>query len=136
MDEMELRTKNLETIQAFLQCRGPERGKTRAPLFAEGAVKEMELPIPGQHVLQQQSAFDWLKESAEFCPIWGFYEAQIYQCADPNLFLVKAVGRGDAALGPNPMEVLIRYYIVEFHMQDGKITLIRETYNPCEIWHL
>lgn len=134
MSDQEKRAKNLAALEAFLRCSGPERGVTRVPYFAEGGLKEMELPIPEKPVLQQQDGLEWVTESAKRFPIWGFYEPTIYQCGDPDLFLVKCVGRGNGDFGFGEA-YYIKYYLNEVHMKDGKITLFRETYNPCEEWH-
>ncbi len=131
MDKQALRDQNLETIKAFLALGGPERGQARAPLFTQDAVKEMALPGQAPMV---KSAATWLAESAREVPEWAFYENEIYQTDDPNVFLVKSVGRGNA-LFTGEAAVYINYYINEFVMDSGKIKRFRETFNPCEKYH-
>lgn len=132
MEDNALRAKNLETIHAFLACRGPERHKGRAPLFTADATKEMY--HPDMDKLTKNPAGEWLVESSAMVPEWGFYENQIFQTSDPNLFLVKSIGRGNA-LFSGEKEVYINYYINEFLMEDGKIKRFRETVNPCAKYH-
>lgn len=134
MQHQEIREKNLETIRRFLACTGPERGITRAPLFTADARKEMELDIDGKKELQDITASEWLELSAKMFPEWGFYENTIFQCEDPNVFLVKSRGKGYWLKDGEQLPV-DRFYINEFVMQDGLICRFRETANPCEALH-
>lgn len=126
------RTKNLETVRRFLSCKGPERRQTRLPLFTPDGCKQMHMRINGKDILQNQPAVQWLEESANLVPEWGFYENQIFQTEDPDLFLVKSIGRGNSEFRDCPgLNVYINYYINEFRMQEGKIRCFRETVFPC-----
>jgi len=135
MNDKELREKNLKTIYAFLECKGPERKYTRAPLFTPDGRKEMELRIEGKVILQNETAQEWLDSTAEMFPDWGFYDNTIFQCDDPNVFLVKSNGRGHQVLNGETTPVN-SFYINEFLMEDGKIKRFRETLNPCEKLHV
>ena len=69
-------------------------------------------------------------------PEWGFYENRVFQTEDPNLFLVKSIGRGNSQFRGCPgLSVYINYYINEFQMQEGKIRCFRETVFPCARLH-
>lgn len=134
MSNEALRAKNLETIRQFLECKGPERRITRAPLFTPDGRKEMELRIEGKVILQDQPFQEWLDTTAEMFPDWGFFDNTIFECEDPNLFLVKSNGRGHQVMNGETTPVC-SYYINEFLMEDGKIKRFRETLNPCEKLH-
>lgn len=131
MEQKNIRNKNVETICKFLECTGPDRGSSRAPLFTSDARKEMELNIHGKKELQNISVSEWLELSAQMFPEWGFYENTIFHCEDPNIFLVKSRGKGYQLKGDNRISV-DRFYINEFIMRDGLICRFRETANPCE----
>lgn len=134
MDNKELRAKNLETIYKFLECKGPERKYTRAPLFTPDGRKEMELRIGDQVIMQDVPFQEWLDGTAEMFPDWGFFDNVIFQTEDPNLFLVKSNGRGHEV--HDGVETPVNsFYINEFLMEDGKIKRFRETMNPCEKLH-
>lgn len=135
MDNEALRKKNLETIYKFLECKGPERRITRAPLFTPDGRKEMELRIGEKVIMQDQPFQQWLDETAEMFPDWGFYDNTIFQTEDPNIFLVKSNGRGCEVHGGVSTPVS-SFYINEFLMEDGKIKRFRETLNPCEKLHI
>jgi phenazine biosynthesis protein len=132
MNNDQIRETNLATIRKFLDCGGPDRARQRQPLFAEQATKEMDMPESGGP--SSVRAADWLVQSAEFVPDWAFYENQIFQTDDPNLFMVKSVGRGNAKFS-GELAVYINYYINEFLMENGLIKRFRETFNPFERLH-
>lgn len=135
MSNEELRQKNLETIYKFLECKGPERRITRAPLFTPDGRKEMELRIGDQVIMQDQPFQEWLDGTAEMFPDWGFYDNTVFQTENPNLFLVKSNGRGHQVMDGVSTPVN-SFYINEFLMEDGKIKRFRETMNPCEKMHV
>ena len=131
MTEKEIREKNLETIEAFLKCAGPERGIQRAPLFAPGGRKEMMLTIEGKTQFQDVPFEEWLSSTTDMFPNWGFYDNVIFETKDPNIYLVKSHGVGEMILD-GVSHPYSNYYINEFRMEDGKIKLFRETINKCE----
>lgn len=138
MNNEELRKRNLETIKYFLSLRDKERGKLRKPLFTDDG--RIELCIPGKSQVYNPTAEDWCSSMDSTFPVWGFYEPEFFETEDPNKFLVDAVGRGklyypDGSGRGVPQEI---NYILEFVMENGKIKLFREIFNPCKggnIWN-
>ena len=129
-DDM-LRTMNRETIKKFLECRGPERGKMRAALFAQGATQEIAMPGNGGFEYRVTPVQEWLDSTAVSFPEWGFYDNMIFETDDPNIFLVKSHGMG-AMVKDGVSQPVEHFYVNEFRMKDGKIVMFRENPNPCE----
>ncbi len=126
-----LRTLNLKTIREFLECRGPERGKQRAPLFAPGATQEIAMPVGGGFEYKVTPVQEWLDSTAISFPEWGFYDNMIFETDDPNIFLVKSHGMG-AMVEQGVSHPVEHFYVNEFRMDNGKIVMFRENPNPCE----
>lgn len=131
MGNEELRKKNRETIEKFIQCRGPERGILRAPLFIKDATQEIAMPVENGFEYRVTPVQEWLDSTAVSFPDWGFYDNIIFETEDPDIFLVKSHGKGTMVQNGKPVPVE-HYYINEFRMENGKIKMFRETPNPCE----
>jgi hypothetical protein len=131
METSALREKNRNTVKAFLELRGPDRGPRRAVMFAPDSKVEMFLR-DGAHLDMDGKA--WCMATPDIFPIWGFYEATIYETPDdPNSFLVPAVGRGKvfAPGGEGPGHDCEIWYVLLFELEDGMIKLFRETVDYC-----
>ena len=131
MTNENLREKNLETVKKFLECRGPLRGVSRAPLFCEGATQEIGFPTGKGFEYRKTPCEEWLTSTAESFPDWGFYDNMIFQTEDPNIFIVKSHGVGHMVEDGKQIPVE-HFYVNEFRMKDGLIEMFRETPNPCE----
>lgn len=130
MDDAALRATNRATVEAFLELRGPDRGRHRVPLFAEDSRVEMFV-ASGAHL--DLDGRQWCLSTPYTFPEWGFYEATIFEGPDPRTFLVPAVGRG-RIYGPGttgPGYDVELWYILLFELEDGEITLFRETVDYC-----
>ncbi|MFT3776787.1 MAG: PhzA/PhzB family protein [Ottowia sp.] len=131
MDNSALRAKNRKTVEAFLELRGPDRGPKRAVMFAPDS--KVELWVRDGAYLDVNGR-EWCMGTPDTFPIWGFYEATIYETADdPNSFLVPAVGRGQvfAPGGKGPGHDVEIWYVLLFELHDGMITRFRETVDYC-----
>lgn len=131
MDDNALREKNRKTVEAFLELRGPDRGAKRAAMFADDSRVEMFVR-DGAHL--DLDGKEWCMATPDTFPIWGFYEAVIYETpGDPGSFLVPAVGRGKvfAPGGKGHGYDCEIWYILLFELEDGLITLFRETVDYC-----
>lgn len=132
MNDSTLKAKNRAVVEAFLELRGPDRGPKRAEMFAERSKVEMFIHM-GEGGTLDLDGREWCFDIPDTFPEWGFYEASIYEGEDPNSFLVPAVGRGKVyapgVSGPgHDVEI---WYILCFELEDGKITLFRETVDYC-----
>ena len=131
MTNDQLRKQNRETIERFLECRGPQRGILRAPLFAEGATQEIAMPGSNGFEYRVTPVQEWLDSTAVSFPEWGFYDNMIFETEDPDIFIVKSHGKGAMVKGGKSCPVE-HFYVNEFRMENCKIKLFRENPNPCE----
>ena len=131
MTNDQLRKQNRETIERFLECRGPQRGILRAPLFVEGATQEIAMPGSNGFEYRVTPVQEWLDSTAVSFPEWGFYDNMIFETEDPDIFIVKSHGKG-AMVKDGKSCPVEHFYVNEFRMENGKIKLFRENPNPCE----
>lgn len=128
MNNAALKVKNRKVVDAFLELSGPDRGPKRAEMFADDSKVEMFIRM-GEGGQLDLDGKEWCLDTPDTFPIWGFYEMTVYESDDPNSFLVPAVGRGKvfAPGGKGPGYDVAIWYILCFELEDGKITLFRET---------
>ncbi len=135
MSDKVLRKKNREVIELFLQCNGPTRDITRGALFSENAVQEIAFPGPNGFEYRRTLVKEWLPASVAGFPEWALYDNMIFETDDSGIFLVKSRGMGYQMVNGEKIPIE-HFYINEFRLEDGKITLFRETPNPAEEFNM
>lgn len=134
---LELRAKNLATVEEYFTYKGMDRGANRLRLWSESdclfelTYTESDKPrqFVGRAALEEKESVSNL---AMF-PDWGFEVLEIHQTDDPGYFIVECIGRGVLLQDGKEPSYYQNHYLIDFELDDGKIKNLREVHNPCNL---
>ncbi|MEU6711273.1 PhzA/PhzB family protein [Nonomuraea sp. NPDC046802] len=128
-----LRKKNRATVEKYMNTRGQERLR-RHLLFTEDGVGGLwtndtgrPIAIRGRDRLGEHAVW-----SLQCFPDWVWYNIEIFETQDPNVFWVECDGTGLIRFPGYPEGHYQNHFLHSFHLEDGQIKLQREFMNPNE----
>jgi phenazine biosynthesis protein len=130
--DVDLRRKNRETVEAYLDQISGEKRLTRHKLFTEDGSAGLWTTETGEPIVI--SGIDKLakhaKWSLECLPDWRWYNIEIFETQDPNRFWVECDGEGKIIFPRHPVGHYRNHFMHYFRLSDGKIVEQREFMNP------
>jgi ketosteroid isomerase-like protein len=126
------RRRNRDVVAKYLAARGEQR-LTRHLLFAEDGVGGLwtsesgePIVIRGRDRLAAHGAW-----SLGCFPDWAWYNVQIFDTQDPDIFWAECDGAGKIIFPGYPEGFYRNHFLHSFEFEDGKIKRQREFMNPC-----
>ncbi|GLZ02068.1 PhzA/PhzB family protein [Actinoplanes sp. NBRC 103695] len=131
-DDAELRRRNRDVVARYLEMTEGEARRSRHELFADDAIGGLwttdtgtPAAVRGKERLGAMAAW-----SLECFPDWRWTNMHIYETQDPNHFWVECDGEGQILFPDYEPGHYVNHFIHSFHLDDGKITEMREFMNP------
>jgi phenazine biosynthesis protein len=130
--DAELRRSNRTIVETYLSARGEQR-LTRHLLFAEDGAGGLWTTESGHPIVIHGR--DRLRDhgiwSLTCFPDWTWYDIQIFETQDPNVFWAECEGEGKILFPGYPEGFYRNHFLHSFHFENGKIKQQREFMNPC-----
>ncbi len=131
-DEVDLRSRNRATVVQYMEDIEGERRLRRHRLFAEDGSAGLMTTDTGKPIIM--TGKDRLEKhgawSLKCLPDWVWYNVQIYETQDPNIFWVECDGRGHILFPGYGKRWYENHFLHFFRLRDGQIVEQREFMNP------
>jgi hypothetical protein len=130
--DTELRRRNRETVEKYMEYIAGEKRLVRHNLFAEDGRAGLWTTETGEPIVI--SGMDRLKKheawSLETLPDWRWYNIEVFETQDPNQFWVECDGEGKLLFPGYDADIYRNHFLHYFRLDDGKISEQREFMNP------
>lgn len=131
-DEDKLRLKNLATVKKYLKMSGSRLDRHK--LFTDDCIWGRGFTEAGDTEQIKGSANlaktdEW---NTRCFPDWKWTNIIIFQTQDPNYFWAECDGSGQAIFPGYPPTVHSAHFLHSFEMDNGKIKVYREFFNPVK----
>jgi hypothetical protein len=133
MDANEIRDRNRKIVEQYMNTKGQDRLK-RHELFTEDGCGGLWTSDTGEPIIIKGKARlkDHAVWSLQCFPDWIWYNINIYDTQDPDMFWVECDGKGKIKYKGYAEGNYENHFIHSFKFKDGKIHLQREFMNPCQ----
>ncbi|WP_447873166.1 PhzA/PhzB family protein [Serratia fonticola] len=133
MMENNMRANNRNIVEQYMNTYGQAR-LSRHELFDEEGCGGLWTTDTGEPVViksKKQLAKHALW-SLDCFPDWRWYNVQIFDTQDPDIFWVECDGKGEINFKGYQKGFYQNHFIHYFQFKNGKIILQREFMNPCQ----
>lgn len=131
-DDHDLRRRNRETVEAYMDQITGSRRRQRHLLFTDDGSAGLETTESGEPIVM--TGRESLREHAEWSlaclPDWRWYNIEVFETQYPNRFWVECDGEGKLLFPGYPETHYANHFLHYFELCDGKITRQREFMNP------
>jgi hypothetical protein len=129
----EMRENNRRIVEQYMNTTGQDRLR-RHELFNEDGCgglwtseKNEPIVIRGKASLGEHAVW-----SLKCFPDWYWYNIEIHDTQNPDVFWVECDGKGQICFEGYPEGYYENHFIHHFKFENGKIKLQREFMNPCQ----
>jgi len=133
MSELRSENKNREIVKQYMSTTGKDR-LSRHELFDEEGCGGLWTTETGEPIVIKTKSK--LSEHAVWSlrcfPDWQWYNVEIFDTHDPDVFWVECDGKGQILFEGYPKGIYENHFIHYFKFKNGKIILQREFMNPCQ----
>ncbi|MGL4748265.1 MAG: PhzA/PhzB family protein [Shewanella sp.] len=133
MIDDDVRTNNRKIVEQYMNARGETR-LSRHELFDENGCGGLWTTDSGEPVVIKSKA--QLAKHAVWSlncfPDWQWYNVEIFETQDKDIFWVECDGKGEINFKGYPRGFYENHFIHYFKFENGKIILQREFMNPCQ----
>lgn len=129
--DVEIRRRNRAVVEDYLSRQGENR-LTRYQLFTEDGTAGLYTGDTGKPIISQgreklRAHGEW---SLKVFPDWVWYNIEIFETQDPNMFWAECDGKGEIRYPDYPPGYYENHFLHSFTFRDGKIAVQREFMNP------
>ncbi|MEF2482175.1 PhzA/PhzB family protein [Vibrio mimicus] len=124
---------NYDVVKQYMETKGQERLR-RHELFTEDGCGGLwttdsgnPIVIEGRTALAEHAIW-----SLKCFPDWEWFDIEIHQTTDEDIFWVECKGKGKIIFDGYPEGLYENNFIHYFKFENGKIKLQREFMNPCQ----
>ncbi|MFJ5483940.1 PhzA/PhzB family protein [Pectobacterium actinidiae] len=133
MKHSDTRENNRKTVKQYMETLGQAR-LSRHELFDDEGYGGLWTTDTGEPVVTKTKKR--LGEHAVWSlacfPDWQWYNVQIFDTQDPDIFWVECDGKGEINFKGYPKGYYENHFIHYFQFKNGKIIVQKEFMNPCE----
>jgi ketosteroid isomerase-like protein len=133
MKAQQIRQANRAVVERYMRTAGQERLK-RHELFTEDGCGGLWTSDSGEPIMirGRERLAEHAVWSLRCFPYWEWYNVEIFDTQDPEIFWVECDGKGLIRFEGYEEGVYENHFIHYFAFSDGKIRLQREFMNPCQ----
>jgi phenazine biosynthesis protein len=131
-DDAQVRRDNRAVVEEYMRARGEQR-LTRHLLFTEDGCGGLWTTETGEPIVirGRDRLGDHAVWSLQCFPDWKWYDVEIFETQDPDVFWVECEGEGKIVFPGYPVGFYRNHFLHSFRFENGRIKQQREFMNPC-----